>query len=139
MITVTALHYSADFPYDNRPGPVATRRQLHSARAVHSIIDEDLRVSTHKSIIKTLGRQYTDAAQFFVELVVNSWMWGEATKVEVKIADSGSQIEYEEWGRGMDLDGLRDSSPREKQPARVSHQNTNAQYANHMGWEASPG
>src|SRR5437870_3285577 len=132
MITVTALHYSADFPYDNRPGPVATRRQLHSARAVHSIIDEDLRVSTHKSIIKTLGRQYTDAAQFFVELVVNSWMWGEATKVEVKIADSGSQIEYEEWGRGMDLDGLRDFltkgkttgegfSPKYKRPIRESY------------------
>src|SRR2546428_2673612 len=132
MITVTALHYSADFPYDNRPGPVATRRQLHSARAVHSIIDEDLRVSTHKSIIKTLGRQYTDAAQFFVELVVNSWMWGEATRVEIKVADSGSQIEYEEWGHGMDLDGLREFltkgkttgegfSPKYKRPIRESY------------------
>src|SRR5207249_9806411 len=78
--------------------PLATRRPVRSARAVHSIVDEDLRVSTHKSIIKTLGRQYSDATQFFVELVVNSWMWGEATRVEIKISDSGSHIEYEEWG-----------------------------------------
>ncbi|HEX9240324.1 MAG TPA: hypothetical protein VF910_06715, partial [Candidatus Bathyarchaeia archaeon] len=61
-------------------------------------------MSAHKSIIKTLGRQYTDASQFFVELVVNAWMWGEATRVEIKVPDSGSQIEYEEWGHGMDLD-----------------------------------
>ncbi len=105
---------------------------MHSARAVHSIVDEDLQVSTHKSIIKTLGRQYTDAAQFFVELVVNSWMWGEATRVEIKVADSGSQIEYEEWGHGMDLDGLREFltkgkttgegfSPKYKRPIRESY------------------
>lgn len=71
-------------------------------------MDSDLRVSTHKSLIKTLGRQYTDAAQFFVELLVNSWMWGEATKVEIRIPESGSAIEYEEWGNGMDLADLRD-------------------------------
>ncbi len=111
---------------------MATRRPLHSARAVHSIVDEDLRVSTHKSIIKTLGRQYSDATQFFVELVVNSWMWGEATRVEIKISDSGSQIEYEEWGHGMDLDGLREFltkgkttgegfSPKYKRPIRESY------------------
>jgi hypothetical protein len=111
---------------------LATRRQAHSARTVHSIVDEDLRVSTHKSIIKTLGRQYSDATQFFVELVVNSWMWGEATRVEIRIADSGSQIEYEEWGRGMDLDGLREFltkgkttgegfSPKYKRPIRESY------------------
>ena len=105
---------------------------MHSARAVHSIMDEDLQVATHKSIIKTLGRQYTDAAQFFVELVVNSWMWGEATKVEIRISDSGSQIEYEEWGHGMDLDGLREFltkgkttgegfSPKYKRPIRESY------------------
>ncbi|TMI74005.1 hypothetical protein E6H11_02470, partial [Candidatus Bathyarchaeota archaeon] len=75
---------------------------------VHSMVDEELRVSTHKSIIKTLGRQYTDAAQFFVELVVNSWMWGEATKVEIRVPENGSAIEYEEWGNGMDLTGLRE-------------------------------
>src|SRR5207302_5780091 len=73
-----------------------------------SMVDEELRVSTHKSIIKTLGRQYTDAAQFFVELVVNSWMWGEATKVEIRVPENGSAIEYEEWGNGMDLTGLRE-------------------------------
>ncbi len=99
---------------------------------MHSIIDEDLRVSTHKSIIKTLGRQYTDATQFFVELVVNAWMWGEATKVEIKIAESGSHIEYEEWGHGMDLEGLREFltkgkttgegfSPKYKRPIRESY------------------
>jgi hypothetical protein len=99
---------------------------------VHSIVDDDLRVSTHKSIIKTLGRQYTDATQFFVELVVNSWMWGEATRVEIKIAESGSQIEYEEWGHGMDLEGLREFltkgkttgegfSPKYKRPIRESY------------------
>src|SRR6266516_1922695 len=54
---------------------LATRRRAHPARTVHSMVDDELRVSTHKSIIKTLGRQYTDAAQFFVELVVNSWIW----------------------------------------------------------------
>ena len=111
---------------------MATRRQPHSARAVHSIVDEDLRVSTHKSIIKTLGRQYSDATQFFVELVVNSWMWGEATRVEIKIAESGSQVEYEEWGHGMDLEGLREFltkgkttgegfSPKYKRPIRESY------------------
>ncbi|TMI15412.1 hypothetical protein E6H33_06385, partial [Candidatus Bathyarchaeota archaeon] len=105
---------------------------MHSTRAVHSMMDEDLQVATHKSIIKTLGRQYTDAAQFFVELVVNSWMWGEATRVEIKISDSGSQIEYEEWGHGMDLDGLREFltkgkttgegfSPKYKRPIRESY------------------
>ena len=99
---------------------------------MHSIVDEDLRVSTHKSIIKTLGRQYSDATQFFVELVVNSWMWGEATRVEIHIADSGSQIEYEEWGHGMDLEGLREFltkgkttgegfSPKYKRPIRESY------------------
>jgi hypothetical protein len=111
---------------------LATRRPVHSARALHSILDEELRVSTHKSIIKTLGRQYTDAAQFFVELVVNSWMWGEATRVEIKIHDSGSEIEYEEWGHGMDLEGLREFltkgkttgegfSPKYKRPIRESY------------------
>ena len=84
------------------------RRRSHSARTVHSVVDDELRVSTHKSIIKTLGRQYADAAQFFVELVVNSWMWGEATKVEIRIPETGSTIEYEEWGNGMDLTGLRE-------------------------------
>ncbi|TMI59825.1 hypothetical protein E6H14_02230, partial [Candidatus Bathyarchaeota archaeon] len=99
---------------------------------MHSMVDEDLRVSTHKSIIKTLGRQYSDATQFFVELVVNSWMWGEATRVEIKISDSGSHIEYEEWGQGMDLDGLREFltkgkttgegfSPKYKRPIRESY------------------
>jgi hypothetical protein len=72
------------------------------------MIDSDLRVSTHKSLIKTLGRQYTDAAQFFVELLVNSWMWGEATRVEIRIPENGSTIEYEEWGNGMDLADLRE-------------------------------
>src|SRR5439155_22777387 len=72
---------------------LATRRRAHPARTVHSMVDDELRVSTQKSIIKTLGRQYTDAAQFFVELVVNSWMWGEATKVEIRIPESGSTIE----------------------------------------------
>jgi Histidine kinase-, DNA gyrase B-, and HSP90-like ATPase len=71
-------------------------------------MDSDLRVSTHKSLIKTLGRQYTDAAQFFVELLVNSWMWGEATRVEIRIPENGSSIEYEEWGNGMDLADLRE-------------------------------
>ena len=96
------------------------------------MVDDELRVSTHKSIIKTLGRQYTDAAQFFVELVVNSWMWGEATKVEIRIPESGSTIEYEEWGNGMDLAGLREFltkgklteegfSPKYKRPIRESY------------------
>src|SRR6266487_4618171 len=96
------------------------------------MVDEDLRVYTHKSIIKTLGRQYADAAQFFVELVVNSWMWGEATKVEIRIPENGSTIEYEEWGNGMDLEGLREFltkgkltdegfSPKYKRPIRESY------------------
>src|SRR6266516_2901308 len=111
---------------------LATRRRAHPARTVHSMVDDELRVSTHKSIIKTLGRQYTDAAQFFVELVVNSWMWGEATKVEIRIPESGSTIEYEEWGNGMDLTGLREFltkgklteegfSPKYKRPIRESY------------------
>src|SRR6266571_4804851 len=87
---------------------LATRRRAHPARTLHPLVDEELKVSTHKSIIKTLGRQYTDAAQFFVELVVNSWMWGEATRVEVRIPGDGSRVEYEEWGIGMDLEGLRE-------------------------------
>src|SRR5947208_5935380 len=74
---------------------LATRRRAHPARTVHSMVDDELRVSTHKSIIKTLGRQYTDATQFFVELVVNSWMWGEAIKVEIRVPENGSAIEYE--------------------------------------------
>src|SRR6059058_2690901 len=96
------------------------------------MVDEELRVYTHKSIIKTLGRQYTDATQFFVELVVNSWMWGEASKVEIRIPESGSTIEYEEWGNGMDLAGLREFltkgkltdegfSPKYKRPIRESY------------------
>ncbi len=96
------------------------------------MVDDELRVSTHKSIIKTLGRQYADAAQFFVELVVNSWMWGEATKVEIRIPESGHTIEYEEWGNGMDLTGLREFltkgkltdegfSPKYKRPIRESY------------------
>jgi len=96
------------------------------------MIDADLRVSTHKSLIKTLGRQYTDAAQFFVELLVNSWMWGEATKVEIRIPENGSTIEYEEWGNGMDMADLRDFltkgkltdegfSPKYKRPIRESY------------------
>ncbi len=96
------------------------------------MIDEELRVSTHKSIIKTLGRQYTDAAQFFVELIVNSWMWGEATRVEIRIPETGSQVEYEEWGNGIDLEGLREFltkgkttgegfSPHYKRPIRESY------------------
>src|SRR5256885_202815 len=111
---------------------LATRRRAHPARTVHSMVDDELRVSTHKSIIKTLGRQYTNAAQFFVELVVNSWMWGEATKVEIRIPESGSTIEYEEWGNGMDLTGLREFltkgkltdegfSPKYKRPIRESY------------------
>src|SRR3989454_1066900 len=98
---------------------LATRRRAHPARTVHSMVDDELRVSTHKSIIKTLGRQYTDAAQFFVELVVNSWMWGEATKVEIRIPESGSTIEYEEWGNGMDLTGLRESLTKKPDPVAV--------------------
>ena len=86
---------------------MASRRSTH-AKAVHSTMDDELRVSTHKSIIKTLGRQYADASQFFVELVVNSWMWGEATRVEIRIPEHGSTVEYEEWGHGMDLTGLRE-------------------------------
>src|SRR5438309_6222954 len=111
---------------------LATRRRAHPARTVHSMVDDELRVSTHKSIIKTLGRQYTDAAQFFVELVVNSWMWGEAAKVEIRIPEGGSTIEYEEWGNGMDLTGLREFltkgkltdegfSPKYKRPIRESY------------------
>src|SRR3989454_10386819 len=111
---------------------LAQRRHSHSTRAVHSVVDDELRVSTHKSIIKTLGRQYTDAAQFFVELVVNSWMWGEAPKVEIRVPESGSTIEYEEWGNGMDLTGLRGFltkgkltdegfSPKYKRPIRESY------------------
>src|SRR3989475_11609674 len=111
---------------------LATRRPSHPARTVHSMVDEELRVYTHKSIIKTLGRQYADAAQFFVELVVNSWMWGESTKVEIRIPENGSTIEYEEWGNGMDLVGLREFltkgkltdegfSPKYKRPIRESY------------------
>ena len=111
---------------------MASRRTGHHARAVHAIVDQDLRVYTHKSIIKTLGRQYADAAQFFVELLVNSWMWGEATKIEVRIPENGSTIEYEEWGSGMDLTGLREFltkgklteegfSPKYKRPIRESY------------------
>jgi hypothetical protein len=96
------------------------------------MMDTDLRVSTHKSLIKTLGRQYTDAAQFFVELLVNSWMWGEATRVEIRIPENGSTIEYEEWGNGMDLADLREFltkgkltdegfSPKYKRPIRESY------------------
>jgi len=96
------------------------------------MVDADLRVSTHKSLIKTLGRQYTDAAQFFVELLVNSWMWGEDTKVEIRIPENGSTIEYEEWGNGMDLSDLREFltkgkltedgfSPKYKRPIRESY------------------
>ncbi len=112
--------------------PLATGRPSHSARTVHPVVDDDLRVSTHKSIIKTLGRQYADAAQFFVELVVNSWMWGEATRVDVRIPADGSRVEYEEWGNGMDLEGLREFltkgkttdegfSPKYKRPIRESY------------------
>ncbi len=88
---------------------MATRRRAHPARTVHPMVDDELRVSTHKSIIKTLGRQYTDAAQFFVELVVNSWMWGEASKVEIrtkgKLTDEGFSPKYkrpirESYGMG---------------------------------------
>src|SRR2546426_4007458 len=111
---------------------LAIRRRAHPDRTVHSVVDDELRVSTHKSIIKTLGRQYTDAAQFFVELVVNSWMWGEATVVEIRVPESGSTIEYEEWGNGMDLTGLREFltkgkltdegfSPKYKRPIRESY------------------
>jgi hypothetical protein len=96
------------------------------------MMDTELRVSTHKSLIKTLGRQYTDAAQFFVELLVNSWMWGEATRVEIRIPEHGSGIEYEEWGNGMDLADLRafltkgkltdeGFSPKYKRPIRESY------------------
>src|SRR6266702_2268371 len=91
---------------------LATRRRAHPARTVHSMVDDELRVSTHKSIIKTLGRQYTDATQFFVELVVNSWMWGEASKVEIRIPESGSTIEYEEWGVVWTSLGCENSSLR---------------------------
>src|SRR2546427_12674458 len=87
---------------------LASRRRAHPARSVHSMVDDELRVSTHKSIIKTLGRQYTDASQFFLELVVNSWMWGEATRVEVRIPEDLDQVEYEEWGKGMDFEGLEE-------------------------------
>src|SRR5260370_5154828 len=111
---------------------LAQRRHSHSTRTVHSVVDDELRVSTHKSIIKTVGRQCTDAAQFFVELVVNSWMWGEATKVEIRIPENGSTIEYEEWGNGMDLNDLREFltkgkltdegfSPKYKRPIRESY------------------
>src|SRR2546428_13787397 len=86
---------------------LASRRRAHPARSVHSMVDDEIRVSTHKSIIKTLGRQYTDAAQLFVELVVNSWMWVEATKVEIMIPDSGSTIEHLRCRNGMELSRLR--------------------------------
>ncbi len=132
MMRVTAFHYPAEFPCDEQTSPLATRRPSHSARTVHATVDEELRVSTHKSIIKTLGRQYTDAAQFFVELVVNSWMWGEATKVEIRIPENGSLVDYEEWGNGMDMNGLREFltkgkttdegfSSRYKRPIRESY------------------
>ncbi len=132
MVRVTPVHYPAEFPCDRQKSALAARRPSHSARTVHTTIDEELRVSTHKSIIKTLGRQYTDAAQFFVELVVNSWMWGEAVKVEITIAENGSLVEYEEWGNGMDLNGLREFltkgkttvegfSSRYKRPIRESY------------------
>src|SRR5438552_16021858 len=59
-------------------------------------------------------------------------MWGEATKVEIRIPESGSTIEYEEWGNGMDLTGLREFltkgkltdegfSPKYKRPIRESY------------------
>src|SRR5437660_142082 len=35
---------------------LANRRRAHPTRTVHSMVDDELRVSTHKSIIKTLGR-----------------------------------------------------------------------------------
>src|SRR5712664_1966873 len=85
---------------------LAQRRHSRSTRTVHSVVDDELRVSTHKSLIKTLGRQYTDASQFFLELVVNSWMWGDATRVEIRVLDDRDQVEYEEWGKGMDIEGL---------------------------------
>src|SRR5436853_6870008 len=89
-------------------------------------------MDTQKSILQVLGRQYTDATQFFVELDVNSWMWGEATRVEIGISDSGAKIAYEEWGHGMDLDGLLEFltkgkttgegfSPKYKRPIRESY------------------
>ena len=85
---------------------LASRRNSHSASALYRHLDDQLRVSTHKSLIKTLGRQYTDASQFFLELVVNSWMWGDATRVEIRVPEDRDQVEYEEWGRGMDLEGV---------------------------------
>ena len=87
---------------------MATRTLPHSAKALYKQLDNELRLSTHKGLIKTLGRQYTDASQFFLELVVNSWMWGEATRVEVRIPEDLDQVEYEEWGKGMDLEGLEE-------------------------------
>ncbi len=111
---------------------MAVRRSSRSARTLNRQLDSELRVSTHKSIIKTLGRQYTDASQFFVELVVNSWMWGEATRVEIRIPEDGGEVSYEEWGNGMDLGGLKDFltkgktaeagfSPRYRRPIRESY------------------
>lgn len=87
---------------------MATRNLSHSAKVLYSHLDDELRISTHKGLIKTLGRQYTDASQFFLELVVNSWMWGDATRVEVKTPENRDQVEYEEWGKGMDLEGLEE-------------------------------
>ncbi len=87
---------------------MATRNLSHSPRTLYKHLDTELRVSTHKGLIKTLGRQYTDASQFFLELVVNSWMWGDATRVEVRIPEDRNQVEYEEWGKGMDLQGLEE-------------------------------
>src|SRR2546422_9908854 len=84
------------------------RTLSHSAKVLYSHLDDELRLSTHKGLIKTLGRQYTDASQFFLELVVNSWMWGEATRVEVRIPEDRDQVEYEEGGKGMDLEGLEE-------------------------------
>src|SRR5438046_9506675 len=109
---------------------LAQRRHSHSTRTLHSVVDDELRVSTHKSIIKTLGRQYTDATQFFVELVVNSWMWGEASKVEIRIPESGSTIEYEEWGNGMDLTGLREFLTKGRLIERGSWPRTKGPYQN---------
>src|SRR3989454_2572492 len=108
------------------------RTLSHSAKVLYSHLDDELRISTHKGLIKTLGRQYTDASQFFLELVVNSWMWGDATRVEVKTPENRDQVEYEEWGKGMDLKGLEEFltkgkatesgfSPKYKRPIRESY------------------
>lgn len=87
---------------------MATRNLSHSVKVLYKHLDDELRLSTHKGLIKTLGRQYTDASQFFLELVVNSWMWGDATRVEVRIPEDRDQVDYEEWGKGMDLEGLEE-------------------------------